>query len=72
LRALELLDLPIACKFECTEIVQPRDRTLAEHFEEFFWDAAVAVSQVKQIGNRPSANFSVTATLSERELRAVR
>src|SRR5260370_25418273 len=42
LHALELLDLPIACQFECAEIVQPRDGTLAEHFEKFLRNAAVA------------------------------
>src|SRR5712664_2606748 len=72
LQALELLDLSIACKFECAEIVQPCDRTLAKYLEEFLWDAAVTVSQIKQIGDRPIGELQRDRDVIRRELRAVR
>src|SRR5437016_951707 len=52
LHATELLDPAVARELEGAEIIEARDRALAEHFEEFLGYAAVAIGQVKQICNR--------------------
>ena len=72
LRALERLDFPVACKLECAEIIQPRNGALAEHLEEFLPDAAVAVCQIEQIGNRAVGELNHDCHVIRRELRPVR